>query len=104
MYTGNENHQISLADAAALTANYRQQFETNDYIKAEFFGKQAVENLLNQNGCAGLRIYYGKDELNVSKLVIVGVNSSGNDMTQGSILEFGLPCPPYCSDNNPLNS
>lgn len=104
MYTGNENHQISLADAAALTAKYRQQFQTNDYIKGEYFGKQAVLNLLNQNGCVGLRIYYGINEQNTPKLVIVGVNSSGDDITQGSILDFGTPCPTNCSQNNPLNS
>jgi hypothetical protein len=36
--------------------------------------------------------------------VIVGVNSDGNDLFEGAILDLGRGCPPYCSSENPLNS
>jgi hypothetical protein len=104
MYTGNENHTISLADASALTARYRQQFAPGSCILGEYFGKQAIQSLLNQTSCVGTRIYYGLDESNVPKLILVGVDANGNDMTQGAILEFGYPCPPNSSTSNPLNT
>ena len=104
MYTGNENHTISLAEASALTARYRQQYTPGSCILGEYFGKQAIQSLLNQLGCVGTRIYYGLDELNVPKLILVGVDANGNDMTQGEIMEFGFPSPPHNSASNPLNS
>jgi hypothetical protein len=104
MYTGNENHEISLTDASALTARYRQQSTTTNPILGEYFGKQAIQSLLNQSSCVGARIYYGLDELNVPKLILVGVDANGNDMTQGALLEFGYPCPPNSSTSNPLNT
>ena len=48
-YTGNEDHSISLSEAAELTANYRASFTDNAYIKAEYFGKDAIIELLNQS-------------------------------------------------------
>ncbi len=105
MFTGNESHDISLQDAANLTANYRNQFVPGaTFIKGEFFGKSAIQSLLNQDDCVGLRIYYGLDNDKVQKLVIVGVLANEDDMTNGSILEFGSPCPPYCGTVNALNS
>lgn len=107
MFTGNENHDIDLDDAAKLTKNYRDTFSSRTditFIKAEYFGKSAVTNMLAQDGCVGMRIYYGLDEEDVPKLVLVGVDSSGNDMVEGTILEMGHLCPPSCSTNNALNS
>jgi hypothetical protein len=102
-YTGNEDHSISLAEAAELTANYRNA-QTGDYIKAEYFGKNAILDLLNQDNCIGMRIYYGLDNNSVKKLVLVGVDGNGNDLDSGVILDKGFPCPTYCSSSNSLNS
>jgi hypothetical protein len=105
MFTGNESHDISLQDAANLTANYRDQFASGtNYIKGEFFGKSAIQTLLNQDECVGLRIYYGLDDQKVQKLVIVGVLANEEDMIDGNILEIGSPCPPICGSSNILNS
>ncbi|MFN3444881.1 MAG: hypothetical protein ACK44D_04005 [Bacteroidia bacterium] len=102
-YTGNEDHSISLAEASELTANYRNA-QTDDYIKAEYFGKNAVLDLLDQDACVGMRIYYGQDTSGVKKLVLVGVDGSGDDLVSGVILEYGIPCPTSCSASNTLNS
>jgi hypothetical protein len=102
-YTGNEDHSISLAEAAELTANYRNA-QPNDCIKAEFFGKNAILALLNQDNCMGMRIYYGQDNNGVKKLVLVGTDGNGNDLDTGLILDKGFPCPTYCSSLNSLNS
>lgn len=104
-FTGNENHDISLQDAADLTKNYRDQFTADQiYIKGEYFGKTALQSLLNQKNCVGTRIYYGlKPDLSQC-LVLVGVDGSGNDMVNGIILDLGVPCPNSCSTSNALNS
>jgi hypothetical protein len=48
-------------------------------------------------------MYYGLKADQTQCLVIVGVDSNGNDMTTGEIMEMGLPCPTRCSDDNALN-
>jgi hypothetical protein len=102
-YTGNENHDITLQEAALLTEKFRSIFPQQAII-AEYFGKSAIESVLDQANCVGLRIYYGLSTALVPRLVIVGVVSNGDDMTDGIILELGRSCPPDCSSANALNS
>ncbi len=96
---------ISLEDAADLTANYRDQFDSETpYIKAELFDKTAIQSVLDQTDCTGMRIYYGLKADSTPCLVLVGTDTSGNDLYNGIILEHGSVCPPTCSANNPLNT
>jgi hypothetical protein len=104
VFTGTENHDIPLAEASALTENYRNSNPAPTTCLGEYFSKTAVQQLLAQTGCVGMRIYYGEDTSGNQKLVIVGVNSTGNDLYMGKILEFGKPSPPDSSAANPLNS
>jgi hypothetical protein len=92
---------IDLTTAAGMTAAFR-----NDYpgeVEAELFDKSLIEQILDQTGCRGLRIYNG---INDSKMVsvLVGVDANGDDMTSGVIVEMGTQCPPRCSSTNALNS
>lgn len=100
---GHENHYISLDDAAAMTERYRDQM-SNTQIKGGFFGRDAISAILEQHECIGIRYYYGLDNDNKQVLILVGVNIEGNDITSGELAEVSLPCPPYCGDNNVLNS
>lgn len=94
---------ISLSDAAAMTAAYRTANPNG--TKGHFFGVNQVMKILNQTGCVGLRIYYGKDTTTGGRqLVMVGVDSSENDLTSGVILDRSVTCPPYCGGGNTLNS
>lgn len=99
--TGHEKHKISLKDAAALTRNYRKSHEDNA-VTGEFFGKDALMAALNQDGCIGLRIYYGNRTDGTPVMVFVGVDKSGNDLADGVLGEEGLLCPPVCGEDNPL--
>lgn len=103
MAYSNENHNISLTEAAAMTKRYRDSIETGDII-AHYFGKQAIEAILAQQGAEGVRIYYGLDEENVKQIIAVGVNSSGNDLYNGLLAERTIKCPMQCSLPNQLNS
>lgn len=102
-FTGNEDHSISLNDAAKLTKRYRDSVPTGSTI-AHFFGKDAIQAILNQENCVGIRIYYGLNADDVKQLVAVGVTADENDMFNGLLAEKSFLCPAQCSTNNPLNS
>ena len=102
-FTGNEDHTITIEEASKLTANYRKSAEEGA-VKAEFFAKATLQDILNQGGCVGIRIYYGQDSKGTPKLVLVGVDTQENDLTVGAPGENGLPCPPFCGVASALNS
>jgi hypothetical protein len=102
-FTGQENHQISLNDAAALTSRYRAQMGTR-ILKGGFFGKDAIQAILNQADCVGIRYYYGLDANNIQVLVLVGTNAKGDDLVNGELAEMSIPCPDWCGGPNALNS
>ncbi|HET9514631.1 MAG TPA: hypothetical protein VFO95_11945, partial [Gemmatimonadales bacterium] len=60
---------------------------------------------LNQPGARGIRFYYGEEsEGESTRLVAVAVDENGNDIVSGELADFGIPCPPFCSGENELNS
>lgn len=101
-FTGNENHDITLSEAAAMTKKYRDANPTQ--IKGHYFGKKAIQDILNQTESVGIRIYYGLDEDAKKQLVVVGVNSGENDLYNGLLADRSIQCPPNCGISNPLNS
>jgi hypothetical protein len=102
-FTGHENHDISLTEASAWTKNFRDSITPGQTI-AHYYGKDAIQAILNQEGCVGIRIYYALDTAGVKQLVTVGVDASGNDLYQGLLADRTLRCPLSCSAANPLNS
>ncbi len=113
-FDGTEGEFITLAEAAALTQQYRAHFlKGNVKRKGLFFGKEKLQALLAQDNCEGLRIYFGAVEeaypvnsWQELELVIVGTDDKGNDQlgTHHKILDMGTPCPTRCSTTNSLNS
>lgn len=101
-FTGEENHDITLNEAAELTANYRNEHPAS--ILGEYFSKKAIIDILEQSNCVGIRIYFGEDKAHVPHFVITGVDSDENDLYTGLLAEKGWKCPPHCGGINPLNS
>ena len=58
--------------------------------------------LLQQKDCAALRVYQGVDDKGHRAPILVGVDSTGKDLTGGLLLQMGFPCPPYCDDASAL--
>jgi len=74
-FTGNENHAITLAEAAVMTKNYRNQNPGD--ILGVFYGKIAIEPVLAQPGCVGIR-YYNAINNNNPTVVLIGVDANQN--------------------------
>ncbi|MBR9921844.1 MAG: hypothetical protein GYB31_13470 [Bacteroidetes bacterium] len=102
VFTGNEGSIISKTAAKNLTANFQSDFPNER--KGYFYGKSKLLAILNQDGCVGIRIYFGKEdeegeETKPIQLILVGTDEDGDDQSGSShtILEFGTPCPSDCS-------
>jgi hypothetical protein len=99
-FNGSEGGLISLQDGAAMTARFRTNFPTQ--IKARFFGKAVLDQLLNQPGAQGIRMYFAQNANNEMELVICAADENENDML-GMIADMALSCPIRCSSPNSLN-
>jgi len=73
-------------------------------VKAGAFHADQVRGLLAQPGCVALRIYYGKNADGSDALILTGMDANDKELTGGVLLEFSLPCPPFCDDGSALNS
>lgn len=102
VFTGHENHDVPLAEAGALTRNFRRTMPTGTVIGG-YVGGDAIRSLLAQPGAVGIRCYFAKEENGAPTLVLVGVDASGNDLSNGHVLESIVPCPPFCGTSNALS-
>jgi hypothetical protein len=106
MFYGNENHDITFAAAGALTKKYRDNNPANA-IKGGFFGREAIEALLAEDGCVGIRYYHGINSDNKPVIVLVATDTNENDLVNEALehecKEMGIPCPNQCGANNILN-
>jgi hypothetical protein len=94
---------IDLKDARNYVKDYGLKFP--DQNKAYFVGRNKIEDILDQSGCMGIRIYNGyvaEDE--ATNLVLVGVDYDGKDMTDGIILDRLAKCPSICDYTSALMS
>jgi hypothetical protein len=102
-FNENTDHSISLAEAAAMTKKFRQGAGQGAII-ASAFNKKTLLDILNQEKCLGIRMYYAKKENGESTLVLVGFEENGDDIYDGELAEWAGNCPPNCGASNPLNS
>ena len=100
-FTGNEGGYITLAQGQTWTGNHRTANPT--MVKAHFYGKTKLNEMLAQSGCVGLRMYRAIDDAGCLELVIVGVTANGTDMTSGLLLDRSIPCPSACDPSSSLN-
>ena len=110
MFTGNEDHNIALLEAQEMISAFQASNPFKTY--AWYFGREAIESVLAQNGCVGVRIYGALNKEGKFSPVLFGVTTDGNDIKGGGglqkalgdsliILELVLPCPPYCGSSPP---
>lgn len=100
-FDGSEGAQISLSTGSNYTSNYRKNNPGS--IKGTFMGKDVLQQILDQEGCMGIRVYYGESNDGDKKLVFVGADANEDDMTD-FVANVGIGSPPQSGNSNPLNS
>ena len=95
-----------------LAGDWTHAFQNSvpgDATKAVFFGREILETILAQNGCEGIRFYFGLSSGSIQlngamQLVAVGADNQENDqLGDGQIVaDEGMSCPPSCSQSNVL--
>lgn len=103
-FKGDEGGPLPLETATQWIRNYRDG--NPDQLQAHFFGNEIIKQLLAEEGCVGIRIYYALDENGQRQLLLVGTDSKGEDLLPapggrtdegGNIIaDYSLPCPSYC--------
>lgn len=115
-------HAIPVQDAAALTMRWRRNRPLSS-INGGRFDRVALDNLLSQPGCEGIRIYLGLHDPSdpahakdgsLWTFVLVGTDADGNDMippqsartgdSGGGTSQNPVMCPPSCGKPGPLNT
>jgi len=116
-------HYITAANAATMTARCRAEKEnildsgnrnTGIVPICETFDRSAFDAILGDTNCTKVRIYTAMDTDLKIRFVIVGVNSSDEDIFLSdtsssedgvpSAIEMGLRCPSSCPPSSSLNS
>lgn len=95
------SHEVSLDSARKYIKNLEQD-AAQMKVKGGIFYRNAFEKLLSHKGVIGIRYYYAKNDNGTPTLVLVGVDSTGKDLTTASIMEQSFPCPPYCDSQSLL--
>jgi hypothetical protein len=109
--------KVKPKDAARWTKNYRLKPRKHGDTPtlAQYFGKEFLQRILDENSCAGLRIYQAIDDEGTRRVLVVGVDAKGNDLI-GPINEDGtlpddgggivgdtpMSCPSTCDTNSLL--
>ncbi|GEM_PF-3535336 len=92
------NHQIPKDTAIKYIHNFiNSSAAPLVMIKGGAFNRDVIDNILGQNGCIGIRVYYGMHDDGKYTFIIVGVDAAGDDLSDGIIAQVPIPCPPFCS-------
>ncbi len=111
MFTGKENHSITLAEARHFVDNHRdgkQLFDRHvdrrdsDQIKGGYFSREIYEKILSQEGCVGIRNYFAENTDGTPTIVMVGVDTRGHDQITGVVADDMLLCPPFLGPDTAL--
>ncbi|MGY3089522.1 hypothetical protein ACVWYF_002570 [Hymenobacter sp. UYAg731] len=102
-FNGSEGRAIDPNKAGEWTKSFRERRPGE--IFAHFFGRDILMDILNQEGCQGIRFYYGSDS-GVPQLIAVGADGDQNDQLGENriVADEAHSCPNSCSQPNMLNS
>lgn len=102
-FNGGEGRAIDPNKAGEWTKSFREAHAGE--IGAHFFGRDILMSILNQQGCQGIRFYYGTDG-SAPQLLAVGADGDENDQLGGNriVADESICCPTNCSHPNILNS
>lgn len=99
---------VSLDQAQNWANNWNTQKVTylqNNDLKAFRIPEQVITDVTSPQQVKDIRTYLGLDSEMKPHLMIVGVDSNGNDLIDSNngfyIYNFSLPCPNTCNQSQP---
>lgn len=97
---------IPVATAQTWVDRWRASDQTLTDIKGFLIPGEDLSSILAESGAVDSRAYLAIDDENQFHLLLVGVDSNGDDMIDEDeglfIYDFTHPCPPMCSKTGPL--
>ena len=87
---------IKLEEAVKLTHTFQNSEIGVEQTISAIFEKEIIVQILNQQGCKGIRIYNALNEEGKITFVLVGYDNDFNDMTDGYIADKAFICPKQC--------
>lgn len=93
---------INLTQAETEIHAYQNDVQFQGLTKSCTVDNSAYDQLLAQPTVLKIRTYFTLDNSNKLSIVVVGVDSQGEEMTTGVILGDSKHCPYYCPPNSPL--
>jgi len=96
------DHDIGLTEAREMIGRWKRA--NPDKASASATTKVALERVLGQEGCVGVRAYFALNTDMTMTLVYVGVDDFGNDLDDGELAERTFLCPPFCAMDSALDS
>ncbi len=112
---GSATDILNRSEGVLVSAEASRQWMTNytsknpSSLRAHFFGFEILNQILNQEGCIGIRMCYALNNSGIQQILLVGVNSNGENMLpsaqvggkassdDGIIADVSFPCPTHCS-------
>lgn len=95
-------HIITLSEAETMTHAFQNASQFQGLTVACRIDNDAYREVLTQPGCVGVRTYFALNAQSALTIVVVGVDESGNDMTNGVLLNRAYGCPAECPNDSPL--
>lgn len=106
-YNGSDGGRIDLATARQRAQNHRTANPAD--LLSHYFGREILDQILQQRGCTGIRVYHAINDKQEKQLMVVGVDNKGSNMLPASsslapgdmsIMDNSWPCPPICPPND----
>jgi len=99
-----DTNTIPLGQAQDWAAKWRSN--PANTVKAHLIPQADITQLYAKTDVVDIRAYLGIDANGIQKLMLVGVDASGNDLIDSKtghyIYDFTTPCPTMCSVRSPL--
>lgn len=100
---------ISLEQAKEWAANWNKHkldFFNKKDLKAFSIPRQVIDDVTNHKDVVDVRTYFGLDDDMNPHLMVVGVDSKGNDLIDAArglyVYNYARPCPSNCPKAGPF--
>jgi hypothetical protein len=93
------DYKITLQDGIDYTTEWRTEHPT--LVKGFKIDKAEVDEIFANEDAVAMRTYLGLDSEGDPKLVIVGVDAEGKDITS-TVYDLAEPCPSVCDETSVL--